>query len=349
MSSSEKAKLNIGNLALPYGLVVAPMAGISDRTFRRLCMEKGADYSVSEMVCAKALVYEQRCRKTAQEQFKTGNLAAVMKDDLPMAVQIFGSEPEFIAEATKLICTNSYKSCRSDALPSVIDINMGCPVHKIVSNGEGSALMKDPSLACRVAEAAVKAAGEYGIPVTAKIRAGWDANSRNAVEVARGLESAGVAAITVHGRTRNQMYSGLSDNGIIAEVKSAVGVPVIGNGDVIDAASALRMINETNCDGIMIGRGAIGNPWVFGEIRAALSGKEFTPPTKAEIIDTALLEVRGMIEEKGEKVGIAESKKHLHRFTKGFRGSSDVRGKLNLALTYEEIESMLRGLLENEE
>ena len=349
MSYIEKAKLNIGNLALPYGLVVAPMAGISDRTFRRLCMEKGADYSVSEMVCAKALVYEQRCKKTAQEQFKTGNLAVVMKEDLPMAVQIFGSEPEFIEEATRLICTNSYKSCRSDALPSVIDINMGCPVHKIVSNGEGSALMKNPDLAGLIVEAAVRAAGEYGIPVTAKIRAGWDANSRNAVEVARVLESAGAAAITVHGRTRNQMYSGESDNGIIAEVKAAVGVPVIGNGDVTDAASALRMINETNCDGIMIGRGAIGNPWVFGEIRAALSGEEFTPPTKAEIIDTALLEVRGMIEEKGERVGLAESKKHLHRFTKGFRGSSDVRGKLNLALTYEEIESMLRGLLENEE
>lgn len=349
MSSIEKAKLNIGSLALPYGIAVAPMAGISDRTFRRLCMEKGAEYSVSEMVCAKALVYEQRCKKTDAEHFKTGILASVMKDDLPMAVQIFGGEPEFIAEATRLICTNSYKSCRSEALPSVIDINMGCPVHKIVSNGEGSALMKTPELAGRVAEAAVKAAAESNIPVTAKIRAGWDKNSVNASEVAKILESAGVAAITVHGRTRSQMYSGESDNSIIAEVKAAVSIPVIGNGDITDGESAIRMINETGCDGIMIGRGAIGNPWIFGEVKAALSGEIFIPPTKSEIIDTALFEVRGMIEEKGERVGIAEAKKHLCRFIKGFRGACDTRGNLNLALTYGEIEALLRTLLENEE
>lgn len=347
MSATEKAKLNIGKLSLPYGLVVAPMAGISDRTFRRLCMEKGAEYSVSEMVCAKALVYEQKCKKTDAEHFKTGTLASVMKDDLPMAVQIFGSDPEFIAEATHMICTNSYKSCRSEALPSVIDINMGCPVHKIVSNGEGSALMKTPELAGRVAEAAVKAAGD--IPVTAKIRAGWDKNSVNAVEVAKLLESAGVAAITVHGRTRSQMYSGESDNSIIAEVKAAVKVPVIGNGDVIDGASAIKMINETGCDGIMVGRGAIGNPWIFGEIKAAMAGEEFSPPSKEEIIDTALLEVRGMIAENGDRVGIAEAKKHLCRFIKGFRGACDTRGKLNLALTYEDIAALLYTLLESEE
>lgn len=347
MSSSEKAKLNIGRAPLTHGLIVAPMAGISDRTFRRLCMAHAADYSVSEMVCAKALVYEQRIRKTAAEYFKTGVLASVMKEDLPMSVQIFGGEPEFIEEAARLICTNSYKSCRSDALPSAIDINMGCPVHKIVSNGEGSALMKDPELAGRVAEAAVR--GANGIPVTAKIRAGWDKNSVNAVEVAKILESAGVSAITVHGRTRSMLYSGESDNEIIARVKDAVKIPVIGNGDVTDGESALKMIKETNCDGIMIGRGAIGNPWIFEEVRAAISGEEFTPPTKAEMIDTALAQVRGMIEEKGDKVGVAESKKHLCRYTKGFRGASDVRGKLNLALTYEEIEALLGTLLMNEE
>ena len=347
MSVSEKAKLNIGKLSFEHGLVAAPMAGISDRTFRRLCMVHGAEFSVSEMVCAKALVYEQKIKKTSAEYFKTGVLASVMKEDLPMSVQIFGSEPEFIEEATRLICTNSYKSCRSDALPSVIDINMGCPVHKIVSNGEGSALMKDPELAGRVAEAAIRGAG--GIPVTAKIRAGWDKNSINAVKVARVLESAGVAAITVHGRTRSMLYSGESDNGIIAEVKASVKIPVIGNGDITDGASALQMIKETNCDGIMIGRGAIGNPWIFEEVRAAIKGENFTPPTKEEVIDTALLQVRGMIEEKGEKIGLAESKKHLCRYTKGFRGSSDVRGRLNLALTYEEIEALLNSLLENEE
>ena len=330
-------------------LVVAPMAGISDRTFRRLCMAHSADYSVSEMVSAKALVYEQRIKKTSEEYFKTGTLAAVMKEDLPMALQLFGGEPEFIEEAARLICTRSYKSCKSDALPSAIDINMGCPVHKIVSNGEGSALMKDPDLAGKITEAAVRGASVAGIPVTVKIRAGWDKNSVNAVEVAKILESAGAAAITVHGRTRSMLYSGESDNEIIARVKDAVKIPVIGNGDVVDGESAIRMIKETSCDGIMIGRGAIGNPWVFDEIKAAMAGEAFTPPSKEEIIATALLEVRGMMDEKGDKVGIAESKKHLCRYTKGLRGASEVRGKLNLALTYEEIEALLSTLLTNEE
>ena len=342
MSYTENEKLN----KHPW-LVVAPMAGISDRTFRRLCMAHSADYSVSEMVSAKALVYEQRIKKTGEEYFKTGVLASVMKEDLPMAIQLFGGEPEFIEEAAHLIATNSYKSCRSNTLPSAIDINMGCPVHKIVSNGEGSALMKDPLLAGRITEAAVR--GSNGIPVTVKIRAGWDKNSVNAVEVAKALESAGAAAITVHGRTRSMLYSGESNNEIIAKVKAAVKIPVIGNGDVVDGSSALRMIRDTGCDGIMIGRGAIGNPWVFEEVRAALAGEEFTPPTTAEIIDTALSEVRGMIEEKGEKVGIAESKKHLCRYVKGLRGAADTRGKLNLALTYEEIEALLRALVENKE
>jgi nifR3 family TIM-barrel protein len=253
MSYKENEKLNKN----PW-LVVAPMAGISDRTFRRLCMAHGADYSVSEMVSAKALVYEQRIKKTDAEHFKTGTLAAVFEEDLPLAVQLFGGEPEFIEEAARLISTNSYKSCKSNALPSAIDINMGCPVHKIVANGEGSALMKDPELAGRVAEAAVRGAKEAGIPVTVKFRAGWDKESVNAVEVAKILESAGASAITVHGRTRSQMYSGESDNEIIARVKDAVKIPVIGNGDVVDGESALKMIKDTGCDGIMIGRG----PWV---------------------------------------------------------------------------------------
>ena len=347
MSFFEKAKLNIGSQPLTCGLVVAPMAGISDRTFRRLCMAHSADYSVSEMVSAKALVYEQRIKKTSEEYFKTGVLASVMKEDLPMAVQLFGGEPEFIEEAARLVSTNGYKSCKSNALPSAIDINMGCPVHKIVSNGEGSALMKDPTLAGRITEAAVK--GSSGLPVTVKIRAGWDKNTVNAVEVAKILESAGAAAITVHGRMRSMLYSGESDNEIIARVKDAVKIPVIGNGDVIDGASALQMIKDTGCDGIMIGRGAIGNPWIFEEVRAALSGEDFAPPSKEEVIDTALLQVRGMIEEKGEKIGIAESKKHLCRYVKGLRGACEVRGKLNLALTYEEIEALLRALVENKE
>ena len=332
--------MRIGEIVLRHGLMVAPMAGISDKSFRRLCMQMGAEYSVSEMVCAKALVYEQKCKKNDADAFKTGTLAAVMQEDLPMAIQIFGSEPEFIAEATAMLVEGSYKGCKSDARPSAIDINMGCPVHKIVSNGEGSALMKNPELAGRIVEAAVGAAG--GLPVTVKIRAGWDASSVNAPETARILESAGASAICVHGRTRSQLYSGHSDNSVIAAVKDAVSVPVVGNGDITDGASAIKMMNETKCDGIMIGRAAIGNPFLFAEVRAALEGKEYTHPTPDEIVATALLQVRSMIEEKGERIGIAESRKHLCRYLKGFRGSSEARGRVNLAMSYEEIEEILQ-------
>ena len=334
--------MRIGNIELCHGLVVAPMAGISDKSFRRLCTQMGAEYSVSEMVCAKALVYEQKCRKTDADAFKTGTLAAVMQDDLPMAIQIFGSEPEFIAEATAMLVDGSYKGCKSDARPSAIDINMGCPVHKIVSNGEGSALMKTPELAGRLVEAAVGAA--KGLPVTAKIRAGWDHGSINAPEMAKILESAGASAICVHGRTRTQQYSGHSDNSVIAEVKAAVRIPVIGNGDVVDGASAIKMINETGCDGIMIGRAAIGNPFIFAEVKAALEGREYVPPTLDEVIETALFQLRSMIEDKGERVGIAESRKHLCHYLKGFRGSSEARGRINLAATYEEAERILRSV-----
>ena len=334
--------MRIGNILLPHGLIVAPMAGISDKSFRRLCMQMGAEYSVSEMVCAKALVYEQKCRKTDSDAFKTDMLAAVMQDDLPMAIQIFGSEPEFIREATAMLVDGSYKGCKSDARPSAIDINMGCPVHKIVSNGEGSALMKTPELAGKLVEAAVEASG--GIPVTAKIRAGWDHNSINAPEMARILESAGASAICVHGRTRTQQYSGQSDNSVIAAVKAAVKIPVIGNGDVTGGEAALRMISETECDGIMIGRAAIGDPFIFAEVKAALEGRDYTPPTLDEVIETALFQLRSMIEDKGERVGIAESRKHLCRYLKGFRGSSEARGRINLANTYEEAEEILRSV-----
>ena len=333
--------MRIGNIDIPHGLFAAPMAGISDRSFRRLCMEMGAEYSVSEMVCAKALCYEQRTKKTGDEFFKTASLATVLTEDMPMALQLFSGEPEFMSEAVAMIIDGSYKGCKSTSLPAAIDINMGCPVHKIVSNGEGSALMKDPELAGRMVEAAVSAA--KGLPVTVKIRAGWDKESINAVEVAGIVESAGASALCVHGRTRTQMYSGRSDNHIIGLVKDAVKIPVIGNGDVVDGASALKMIKETNCDGIMIGRGAIGNPFVFAEVRAAIDGEQYTPPTVDMAVDTALRQLRWMIEEKGEKVGIAESRKHLCHYLKGFSGASEARGRVNFAMTYAEVEEILRG------
>ena len=332
--------MTIGKHKLEHGLFLAPMAGISDRAFRALCREMGAEYTVSEMVCAKALCFEQKSRK--ESSVKSGVLARVTEDDFPMAVQIFGSEPEYIADATRMIVECSYKGCESRIAPAAIDINMGCPVHKVVANREGSALMKEPIIAGQVVKAAVKAAGD--VPVTVKIRAGWDHSSINAVEIARIAESEGAAAICVHGRTRSQMYSGLADREIIAAVKAAVKVPVIGNGDITDGASAIDMLERTGCDGIMVGRGSMGNPWVFAEIRAALEGREFTPPTKEEVIETALRQLRSMIEDKGERIGVAESRKHLCKYLRGFSGASEARGSLNLAEDYASMEAILSSL-----
>lgn len=341
-------RIKIGDTALLHGLFLAPMAGISDRSFRLLCRGFGAEYTVSEMVCAKALCFEQKCKRDHGDLFKSGTLARITDEEAPMAVQIFGSEPEYIAEATRLIVSGEYKGCVSTASPSAIDINMGCPVHKVVANREGSALMREPAGAGEVVRAAVKAAGN--IPVTVKIRAGWDTDSINAVEIAKIAEAEGAAAVCVHGRTRSQMYSGRADREIIARVKAALNIPVIGNGDIIDGPSAIDMFDKTGCDGIMIGRGAMGNPWVFAEIRAALSGEAYTPPSKKEIIETALMQLKAMIEDKGERIGTAESRKHICKYLKGFSGAADARGKLNYAETYEQMEDILMTLLsQNEE
>jgi nifR3 family TIM-barrel protein len=340
---AKEKTMNIGKTELKHGLMVAPMAGIGDRSFRRLCMAMGAEYSVSEMVSAKALCYEQHYNKTNEELYKTAALSAVYAEDMPMAIQLFGCEPEFIAGAVGLLVDRSYKCCKSTTLPAAIDINMGCPVHKIVGNGEGSALMKDPELAGRVAEAAVSAA--KGLPVTVKIRAGWDFNSINAPEVAKILESAGVSVICVHGRTRSQLYSGHSSNEVIARVKDAVKIPVVGNGDIVDGESAIRMIKETNCDGIMIGRAAIGNPFIFSEVLAALRGEEYQKPSFDVIASVALGQVKSMIEEKGERVGISEARKHLCRYLRGVSGASEARGKVNSAESYDEIKEILFSLI----
>ena len=336
-------KITIGKTGLVHGLFLAPMAGISDMAFRMLCRDFGAEYTVSEMVCAKALCFEQKCRKDHGDLFKSGTLARVKREESPMAVQIFGSEPEYIAEATRLIVNGEYKGCASDASPAAIDINMGCPVHKVVANGEGSALMRDPLLAGRVVAAAVSAAGD--IPVTVKIRAGWDHESINAAEIARIAESEGAAAVCVHGRTRSQMYSGLADREVIAEVKRTVRIPVIGNGDIVDGHSALDMLERTGCDGIMIGRGAMGNPWIFSEIKASLNGEIYMRPEKKEIITTALHQLEEMIKDKGERIGTAESRKHICKYLKGFSGAAEARGRLNYAETYLKMEEILMTLL----
>ena len=337
------SSVTIQNITLPHGLALAPLAGVSDRAFRRICRACGADFTVSEMVSAKALCYEQRSHKQPQRDGKirsvSGHLASVMADELPMAVQIFGCDPDFMAEAARMLEANDYLGCIGEVPPSAIDINMGCPVRKVTGNGEGSALLKNPKLAGEIVRAVV---GAVSLPVTVKIRAGWDAESINAPEVAKIVEDAGASMICVHARTREQMYEPGVDRSVIAAVKQAVSVPVLGNGDIYTAADALSMMAETGCDGVMIARGAMGNPWIFSEICAALEGRDFTMPTHAERFEVALTQVREMIEEKGERVGVAEAKKHLAWYCHGMEGAAAARGRLMQAETYDEMAAILR-------
>ena len=330
--------VTFGNITLPHGLALAPLAGVSDRAFRRVCRACGADFTVSEMVSAKALCYEQR-KNAAKTRSVSGQLASVMQDELPMAVQIFGSEPDFMAEAARMIEANEYIGCMSEVPPSAIDINMGCPVRKVTGNGEGSALLKNPPLIGEIVSAVVKA---VSLPVTVKIRAGWDSASINAPEVAKIIEAAGASMLTVHARTREQMYEPGVNRSVIKAVKEAVSIPVLGNGDIYTAADALSMMEETGCDGVMIARGAMGNPWVFSEICAALDGTSYTPPPMAERFEVALAQVREMIEEKGERIGVAEAKKHLAWYCHGMEGAAAARGRLMQAASYDELAAILR-------
>lgn len=333
------SKIKIGEYELDHGLFLAPLAGVSDRPFRDICRRHGAEYTVSEMVSAKALCYEQATKRL--DKIRTAPLASVYSYELPMAIQLFGSEPEFMARAASLIESGEYLGREGDARPIAIDINMGCPVHKVVGNGEGSALMKNPRLAGEIVRAVVKA---VNLPVTVKIRAGWDPNSINAPEVAKILEDAGASLIAVHGRTRSQMYAPSSDNKVIAEVKKSVSVPVVGNGDIYSADDAVRMIEETDCDGVMIARGALGNPWIFEEIRARLEGREYVFPTAEERLNEALVQIEQMIKEKGEFVAVAESRKHLSWYTKGMQGAAGARSAINSAKTFDEMKEILKEL-----
>ena len=332
------SQVTFGNITLPHGLALAPLAGVSDRAFRRVCRACGADFTVSEMVSAKALCYEQR-KKDPKNRSVSGQLASVMKDELPMAVQIFGSEPDFMAEAARMIEANEYIGCMSEVPPSAIDINMGCPVRKVTGNGEGSALLKNPKLIGEIVTAVVKS---VKLPVTVKIRAGWDKDSVNAPEVARIIEASGASMICVHARTREQMYEPGVDRSVITAVKQAVSIPVLGNGDIYTAADALSMMAETGCDGVMIARGAMGNPWVFSEICAALDGRDFTLPSASERFEVALAQVREMITEKGERVGVAEAKKHLSWYCHGMEGAAAARSRLMQAVSYDELAAILR-------
>jgi tRNA-dihydrouridine synthase B len=336
--------LKIGKAELKHGIMLAPMAGATDYAFRKVCREFGAEYLVSEMVCAKALCYEQKIKKSiTASPSKTAPLAAIREGELPMAVQIFGSEPQFMAEAARMIAENSYRGTTSVHTPTAIDINMGCPVAKVVSNGEGSALLKNPKLAAEIVRAV---RGAVDIPVTVKIRIGWDKNSINAVEMAKYLEDAGASLICVHGRTREQQYAPSADWSHIADVKRAVSVPVIGNGDIFEPRDALKMLRETDCDGVMIGRGALGNPWIFENTVNLFEGREERKIPQNEVIDVALSHLKLMIETKGERAGIAESRKHLGWYMKGIRGAAELRNRINCAESLPEIKEILLGLKE---
>jgi len=319
--------MNIGSLHFPLGLSLAPMAGYSDRAMRLLCHRHGAEYSVSEMVSATAVTFGDK---------KTALLAKTEKDEGPVGLQLFGSRPEIMGEAARII-TDTFK----ESPPAFIDINMGCPVNKIFSNGEGSALMKDPALIEKIVKA-VK--DSVNIPVTAKIRTGIDENSINAKDCALAAEAGGADALCIHGRTRKQMYSGAVDRKTIKEVKKCLHIPLIANGDITSAEEALRMFYETEADGISIGRGAVGNPFIFDEISSALMGKEYAPPSVGERIDTALLQLRIAIEDKGERVAVCEARKQISLYLKGMRGASAVRSEINKALTYKEVEEIFLSL-----
>ena len=335
-------KLMIGNVEIAHGLCLAPLAGVSDRSFRRMARRFGAEYTVSEMVSAKALCYEQNSRKpVTSATVKTAPLAAVMAEEFPMAVQLFGAEPEFMARAAQLLECGEYRGACGEIPPVAIDVNMGCPMAKIVGNGEGSALMKNPVLAEAIVRAMVKA---VKLPITVKIRSGWDAEHINAVELAKRLEQAGASAICVHGRTRQQMYAPNADWQIIRQVREAVSIPVIGNGDVFSAEDALRMMEETGCHGVMVARGAQGNPWIFEEIRAAMDGVPYVHPSVQERLSVAMEHARDIVREKGARVGVAESRKHMGWYVHGVRGAAAARGRLMTAESLNEIEKIFHEL-----
>ena len=311
-------------------VVLAPMAGVSDSVFRRICVEHGCDFTYTEMVSAKGLFYGGS---------KTKSLLAVSPAERPCAVQLFGSEPDIVSDMIKRIADETAGDI------AMIDINMGCPMPKITGNGEGSALMRDIPKAARLMEAAAKASP---LPVSCKFRKGWDEKSANAVEFARAMEQSGAALLTVHGRTREQLYHGRADRDIIARVVEAVSIPVFGNGDIFSGESALTMLETTGCAALMVARGAQGDPFIFSEIKAALLGENYERPSEKARLDTAIRHIEEYVSGHGSGAFV-DMRKHIAWYTKGMYGSNELRRRVNNCSDAETLTALIRAFRDERE
>ena len=320
--------MKIGNLEIKGHACLAPMAGVADRAFRELCVSYGASCVISEMVSSKGLTMQDR---------KSKELLFLSEKERPAGAQIFGDDPEIMAKAALKAMEFS---------PDFIDINMGCPAPKIAGNGGGSALLKNPELIGRIVKSVVEVSP---VPVTAKIRIGWDSEHINAVEVAKRTEAAGASAITVHGRTKAQMYAPPVFLDEIAKVKKSVSIPVIGNGDIVDGKSAKKMLDETGCDFLMVGRGALGNPWIFRCINAYLNNEtEYTEPTLEEKMEVMLTHIGTLCEYKGTRVGMREARKHASWYIKGIRGAASFRQEIGNLSSMDELSALAERVIDSQ-
>ena len=335
--------MKIGSTEIKNGILLAPMAGYTDRALRLIAREMGCEFTTTEMVSAKAVTYGDK---------KTFRLGRIYEDEGPVALQLFGSEPNVLAEAANIILRHEMELIRGGevnsagarvALPVAFDINMGCPVNKIFSNGEGSALMADPDLIFRITEATAKATD---LPVTVKMRLGIDESRINVTECAKAAEEGGAAAICIHGRTRAQMYGGEARYEKITEVKNLLKIPLIANGDITNPEKAAEVLRLTGADGIAIGRGAVGNPYIFRQILDYLATGSYTEPSREELIDAALRQLYLAVEDKGEAVAIPESRKQIALYLKGFSGAAKIRTEINMAKSFDEVKAALKKALQ---